>query len=167
VGELLRVVRGRSKVQLRVSGPYLARAADKLKLPTEPLSVTGSDPRLMWLAPDQWLLTSDREPADRLISWCRDEMASLVHCATDATAALSLFRVEHEKADVLLAMGCGLDFGSLSPGQCARTRLARIASIIVPIRAGTYEVYVDRSYTQYLQDWITLSGRDPIFAAAS
>ena len=159
-------VQARSKVMLRVEFAKAARAAESMGLPTVPLTTTGSNPSVMWLAPDQWLLTSDNDSAAPLIQHCRDSLSGLVHSATDASAALTAFRLEHPHAAGLLAMGSGLDFGRLSPGQCARTRLARVAALIVPLPGVAYELYVDRSYAEYLHRWMSLAARDALWAAS-
>lgn len=167
MAEMLAIVKGRSKVMLRVPLSESARAAAAMDLPTEPLTASRPDPWILWLAPEQWLITSDYESADTLIARCREALGSLVHSATDASAALTCLRLEHPQAGGLLAMGSGLDYDRLSPGQCARTRLARVPVVIVPLRTEIYELYVDRSYARYLYDWIVLSASDPVWEMAS
>ena len=165
MAEMLEVLGARSKVMLRVEFAKAATAAKLMGLPTVPLTTSDSNPGLMWLAPDQWLLTSDNDSAAALIQRCRDSLSGLVHSATDASAALTAFRLEHPHAAALLAMGSGLDFGRLSPGQCARTRLARVAALIVPLPGVVYELYVDRSFAEYLHRWMSLAAMDPFWAA--
>ncbi len=160
-------VPGRSKVMLRVQFSAAARAAAAMGLPVEALSVAGSDPQALWLAPDQWLIVSDTDSADRLIHQCRQHLGSILYSATDASAAFTTCRLEHPQARRLLAMGSGLDFDKLSYGQCARTRLAQVPAVVVPLPDTGYDLYVDSSYAHYLQRWALQAGGDPILAAAS
>lgn len=162
MAEMLEVVAGRSKVMLRVQFSEADRAAAAMDLPTERLTAAGSDPQVLWLAPDQWLITSDSDSADTMIRRCRAHLRGIVHSATDASAAFTTFRLEHSRASMLLAMGSGLDFDKLSYGQCARTRLARVPAVIVPLSPGAYDLYADSSYARYLQHWMALAVRDPL-----
>lgn len=162
LAEMLQLLASRSKVMLRVQFSLAPHAAASLHLPTEPLTTSGEDPKALWMAPDQWLLTSDLVSADDLIRQCRRSLGGQTHSATDASAALAAFRLEHRRAGILLAMGCGLNFDTLVQGQCARTRLACISAIIVPLSGTAYDVYVDRSYARHLELWLTLARNDPL-----
>lgn len=163
MAKMLEALTGRSKVLLRVKFSEAARAATAMDLPVKPLQASGHEPWALWLAPDQWMLASDFQSADSLIGLCREALGGLTYSATTASAALTAFRFEHNKAGALLAMGSGLDFDKLTPGTCARTRLARVPVVIVPLRHEVYELYVDRSYARYLHDWMLLSASDPLF----
>jgi heterotetrameric sarcosine oxidase gamma subunit len=61
-------------------------------------------------------------------------------------------------------MGCGIDMhrDEFKTGQCARTNFASVPLFIVVIDDDSFMLYVDRSYTQYLRDWFTRSGEDPV-----
>lgn len=167
MGERLEVVQGRSKVLLRVQLSRVDRAGAAMDLPTEALTVAGRDPRTLWLAPDQWLITSDAFSANAMLANCRHRLAGIVHSATDASAALTAFRLVDPCARALLAMGSGLDFDDFSPGQCARTRLAQIPLVIAPLSRTALDLYVDSSYAAYLSQWISLAAGDPLCADES
>lgn len=167
MAEVLEVVAGRSKVRLRVQFSEADRAVAAMGLPAEALTVAGSDPQALWLAPDQWLITSDDDSADTLIHQCRQHLGSIVYSATDASAAFTTFRLGHPRARMLLAMGSGLDFDELSYGQCVRTRLAQVPAVVVPLADTGYDLYVDSSYAHHLQRWALQAAGDPILAPAS
>jgi len=156
---------GRAKVRLRVAMDEAASAATILALPTTPLSWTGEDPSMLWLGPDQWLVLSDTQTAEAIISEYTARLQGLLHSATDASAALVCFAVDGPSARLLLSMGSGVDFDarSFGTGRCVSTRFARIPALIRAVAADSFELYVDRSLGDYLPSWFEHASRDPFF----
>jgi heterotetrameric sarcosine oxidase gamma subunit len=157
--------RGRAKVRLRVAMEQASGAAAVLALPTTPLSWTGENPSILWLGPDQWLILSDTQTAEAIITECATRLQGLLHSATDASAALMCFAVEGRSARLLLGMGSGVDFDarSFDTGRCVCTRFARIPALVRAVAAERFELYVDRSLGGYLASWFEHACRDPIF----
>ncbi len=144
-----------SIVTLKVSSNSIERACDKLQI-ASPLSASGSDPRSLWFGPDRWLLISSSLSAESMVKKCEEALADVLHNAVDYSAGLAVFRVAGPGARDLLAAGCGVDFRSekFPLGYCCRTQLARIAAIIVAEGPEQFDIYVDRSYAAYLDDWL-------------
>ncbi len=145
-----------SVVSLKVSRKSLERARDRLQLAL-PISATGRDPRSLWLGPDQWLLVSGSTTADSIVRNCKETLAGILHNAVDYSAGLVVLRIVGQNARQLLATGSGIDF---RPEQfpirtCCRTRLAQIAAVIVAETPEQFDIYVDRSYGTYMNDWLT------------
>jgi len=157
--------RGRAKVRLRVAMDQASGAAAVLALPTTPLSWTGENPSMLWLGPDQWLILSDTQTADAMISEFAVRLHGSLYSATDASAALTCFAVEGPLARLLLGMGSGVDFDarSFGTGRCVATRFARIPALIRLVAAESFELYVDRSLGDYLASWFGHASRDPVF----
>lgn len=163
-----RVDDDRSLVRLRVALTHAEAAARRLELPSAG-AWSGADPQALWVGPDQWLLVSHRQSADALIARCGQALEGVLHHAVDSSDALHCLVVEGAGARMLLAMGSGVDFdpGRFKAGQCARTRLAKVAVLIAALESERFELYADRSVSVYLTDWFDQAGRDPLVGAAA
>ncbi len=144
-----------SIVSLKVSSKSIDSARDRLQL-ASPVSARGNDPRSLWFGPDRWLLVSSSMSADSLVKKCQEALADVLHNAVDNSAGLAVYRVAGPGARDLLAADCGLDFRSekFPVGNCCRTRLAQIAAIIAAEGPEQFDIYVDRSYEAYLDEWL-------------
>lgn len=140
------------------------RTATALNLPAEPLRWQGPEPIALWLGPDQWLLASDTQSAQELIVFIDDELSNQLDATTDLSDALDCFELSGRGARTILSMGCGLDLDSsaFSYGHCARTRFACVPLVITAAGEDQFDLYVDRSYSHYLQQWIENAARDPL-----
>jgi heterotetrameric sarcosine oxidase gamma subunit len=151
-----------SKVWLRVAMADAARAVQALDLPQQAQQTrTCAQFVALWTAPDQWLLLSESDPAQKLIDHCASALAGILHNATDASAALDCIRVQGRN---LLSMGCGIDLhaSAFPPAACARTRLAQVPVILHCLADDHFEVYVDRSVSRYLGQWFERAKSDPL-----
>ncbi len=157
----------RSLVRLRVSMADAARAAAAMHLPSEPLRWSGSDPAALWISPDQWLLVGEKFPAEKITSLCRTRLADILHAALDSSDALACFVIAGSGARNLLAMGSGVDFHPSVFGRehCVRTRIAKLAVVIRAVGDERFEVFVDRSASQYFHEYLDRNARDATLAA--
>ena len=144
-----------SIVSLKVSSKSIDSAIDGFQL-AAPLSANGSDPRSLWIGPDRWLLVSSTMSADLLVKKCEEALADILQNAVDNSAGLAVFRLTGTGARDLLAAGCGIDFRDekFPVGYCCRTQFAQIAAIIAADGPERFDIYVDRSYEKYLDDWL-------------
>ena len=156
-----------SIVSLKVSRKSLDVAQDKLRLASL-LRVAGDDPRSLWLGPDRWLLISNTTTPDSIVKNCQETLVGILHNAVDYSDALAVLRISGSGAGQVLASGSGIDFRSdkFTVGACCRTQLAHIAAVIVAETAGQFDVYVDRSYGTYLNDWLADASKISAYAAA-
>jgi heterotetrameric sarcosine oxidase gamma subunit len=99
-----------------------------------------------------------------VISGIESGLANLLHAATDASSALACFNLKGPAARTVLGMGCGLDLHRevFQAGHCARTRFANVAVIIVAVGDDEFDLYVDRSVSKYLNDWLVDAGQDSL-----
>ena len=152
-----------SIVSLKVSSKSIESARSSLQL-APPASTSDRDPRSLWFGPDRWLLVSESKSADSMVEECEKSLADVLHNAVDYSAGLAVFRLTGPGARDLLAAGCGIDFRDekFPVENCCRTRFAQIAAIIAAEGPEQFDIYVDRSYEKYLDDWLrdsqTLSG---------
>jgi sarcosine oxidase subunit gamma len=91
-----------------------------------------------------------------LIEKCEDALSEVLHNAVDNSSGLAVFRIVGPGARDLLAAGCGIDFRAkkFPVGDCCRTRFAQIAAVIAADDAEHFDIYVDRSYEGYLDEWL-------------
>ena len=157
-------IRGRSIVRLRVRPGAADAACGALELPQQALQWRGEDPVACWLGPDQWLLTSHTKPAEDTIGHIDAALTDQLYAATDMSSSNACFALKGPAARMILAMGCGIDMhtSAFTTGQCIRTNFANVPLFIVAIGTNRFDIYVDRSLAQYLNDWIVNAGEDPI-----
>jgi sarcosine oxidase subunit gamma len=161
---VLNQISGRSIVRLRVRPGGADNAATALKLPLKALLWRGGDPTACWLGPDQWLLTSDLRSATDIIEDIGAALGDQLHAATDMSSQNVCLSLQGRASRTILAMGCGIDMhqSTFKKGECIRTHFANVALFMVVVGDNEFDLYVDRSYAQYLQDWIVNAGEDPI-----
>lgn len=94
------------------------------------------------------------------------EARDIAHGESDASH--SSFS-EGSPARALLAMGSGLDWYSreVQPGFCTRLRLARVPVIVHMCARDTFDLYYDRSYRAYMEQWFAHARRDPMIGSAA
>jgi len=159
----LRQINGRSIVRLRARPDAAGLAGEALQLPPA-LQWSGTDPAACWLGPDQWLLISDSKSAADMIGHIDTTLAGQLHAATDMSSGNVCFAIEGRAIRKVLAMGCGIDLhpGKFMTGHCVRTNFAQVPLFIVAVDDNHFDLYADRSYARYLEDWISKAGEDPI-----
>jgi heterotetrameric sarcosine oxidase gamma subunit len=157
--------RDHSKVRLRLAPKSVKEGSGLLEL-----ALTGNARRVgdtisLWIGPDQWLLISEHLSAAELIERCRRTLTSLSHHAVDVSAALACARLRGRLARGLLAMGTSIDCGTdgLGVSECRTVRFARIPATLHAIESESFDLYYDRSYQHYLQQWFSHALRDPLF----
>ncbi|CAN5117941.1 sarcosine oxidase subunit gamma [soil metagenome] len=120
--------------------------------------VTGDDAAVIWLGPDEWLVTSRCRAPETLEAQLRDIVTEHGGAAVDVSAQRTTLRLRGEHAREVLAKGCSLDlhpkvFGA---GAAAQTMLGQAAVVLIPLSAnGTdFRILVSSSYARHLADWL-------------
>lgn len=147
-------------LRLRPGGVAADRVADTLgaALPAEPNTVTASGHlRLLWLGPDEWLITgpdgSAPHTAQGIRTALQGEHASLV----DLSANRTTLELSGPGARTVLEKGCGLDLHprAFAPGRCAQTLVSKVNVVLDQLDAQPcYRLLVRGSFAQYLADWL-------------
>jgi sarcosine oxidase subunit gamma len=139
-----------------------------LLLPSEPCTSAVTDQiRVLWLAPDQWLVTCPARDVPGLLASLREALAGVHAAITEVTEGRAAFRVAGPSARDVLAKGCPLDLHARAfpPGRCAQSLLAK-ASVLIhlveddPEQGPVFDVYVARSFAHYLWTWLEDAGRE-------
>ncbi len=146
---------------------FIAAVEKSIKLtpPTAPNTVAGkpSQSRIMWLGPDEWLVITKPGRGERAMAelWKNLKDGKLHAAVTDSSEARTCIRIEGPRAREVLAKGCPIDLhpSAFGPGQSAQCIVAKCGVMLVQTAqakdtAGTYELYVLRSFATYLWTWL-------------
>jgi heterotetrameric sarcosine oxidase gamma subunit len=126
-------------------------------LPETVGSVTDGLPRVLCTGPGDWLVVYTRDAAATLRYLLGSELSAQSLVLVDLTDGLVVLEVSGSRVRDVLSSSCGLDFhpGRFEVGQCGRTRFAQIpVTIDCPQDFGTFILYVARSYSAWLTDWL-------------
>ncbi len=150
-------------VGLRVdpSGAGATAAATMLgvELPTTPSTYAKSaDTTVIWLAPDEWLVTGTGLTGSDLETRLRHALAPHGGAAVDVSGQRTTLRLRGAHSRDVLGKGCSLDlhptvFGG---GAAAQTTLGRAGVILCAVdgSGANYRVLVRSSFARYLADWL-------------
>ena len=150
-------------VELRVdpSGPGAAAASGLLgvELPTTPSTYAKTaDATVVWLGPDEWLVTGTALAGPGLEARLREAVAPHGGTAVDVSGQRTTLRLRGSHSRDVLGKGCAIDvhptvFGA---GAAAQTTLGRTGVILCAVDgSGTdYRILVRSSFARYLADWL-------------
>jgi sarcosine oxidase, subunit gamma len=113
--------------------------------------------RCLWLGPDEWLLTSDATPGERLEASLVPALAAYPASIVDVSAAYAALGLCGQHARDVLAKACPLDFHprAFRVGQCAQSVFARTHALVaLEDERPRFRLLVRRSFAAYLADWL-------------
>jgi sarcosine oxidase, subunit gamma len=149
-------------VDLRVD-PASAAAADVgrhlgVALPTSPSTWVETDTvRVIWLGPDEWLVTSPFQTPQALESGLRDAVAGR-GAVVDVSGQRTTLWLAGEHARDVLAAGCSVDLHPRVFGRGAATQalvgLTSVVLIALDDTGTSYHLLVRASFAQYLVGWL-------------
>jgi sarcosine oxidase, subunit gamma len=143
-------------VDIRLAAPSERLGID---LPTVPNTwVPTQDGRVVWLGPDEWLLTSERERPEDLEARIRDAVVPLGGAAVDVSAQRIAIRLTGSRMRDLLAKGCAIDLHPrvFGRGRSAQSTLGLAAVVLLALGDGgdDFLVLVRSSFAGYLAEWL-------------
>jgi sarcosine oxidase subunit gamma len=150
-------------VDLRVnpSGPGARAAADLLgvALPTAASTYAkNDDTTVIWLGPDEWLVTGTAMAGPELEGRLREVVAQHGGAAVDVSGQRTTLRLSGSHIRDVLGKGCALDLHprAFSDGAAAETRLGQAGVILLAVDASgdDYRILVRSSFARYLADWL-------------
>ena len=118
---------------------------------------------ILWLGPDEWWVVGPDAERAGLIERLRGGFAGQHTNVTDVSESRTVISIAGPAARDLMKRGVSLDlhprvFGA---GQCAQTSLGKANVLIHQTdNAPVYEVYVLKSFADYLWRWIGLVAED-------
>jgi sarcosine oxidase subunit gamma len=149
-------------VDLRVdpSGPGAA-AAELLgvELPAAASTyVKNADTTVIWLGPDEWLVTGTALAGPELEARLREAVAPHGGAAVDVSGQRTTLRLRGAHSRDVLAKGSALDLHprAFGEGTAAQTMLGQAGVILLAVNAtgGDYRILVRSSFARYLADWL-------------
>lgn len=158
-------IRGDGKDAAFVSA---VKAVTGVDLPVKPnTTATAGDFRILWLGPTEWWIVTTGGVEEKLVADLRQAFTGQHAAVIDVSESRTVITLSGAKARDVLARGCSLDLHPrvFGPGQCAQTGLTK-ANIMLDQIDGTpsFEIYILKSFGDYLWQWFGLIGRDYNFA---
>lgn len=118
---------------------------------------------MLWLGPDEWLVVTPDRRVERIERTLRDALEGRHAALTDVSHSRTILVLSGPDARAVLAKGCPLDFHPrvFGPDRCAQSRLAK-CQVLIHQASGSprFEIYVHRSFAQYLWTWLEDAGRE-------
>ena len=133
--------------------------------PVEANTVAGkpSTTRIMWLGPNEWLVITKPEGAERALNALTKSLKvdGLHASVTDSTHARTCIEISGPRAREILMKGCAIDLhpSRFGPGQCAQCVVSKVGVMLTQTSVArngdpTYELYALRSFSTYLWTWL-------------
>ena len=113
--------------------------------------VTGRDCSVLWLGPDEWLLTADDARREALLT----DLGRFQ--VVDVSASRAVIEIDGADARAVLAKGCSLDLrrAAFRAPQCAQSLMARTQLLLQALdERPAFLLFVRNSFAQYLADWL-------------
>ena len=126
------------------------------------VSVAGSR-QILWLGPNEWWVTGADGEADFLAETLRAAFVGQHATACDVSESRAIIVLKGPKARDVLMRGVSLDLHprAFSVGQCAQTGVSRANALLHLVDdAPTFEVYVLKSFADYLWRWLEKAAVD-------
>jgi len=157
-----RQVSGQIGLRLDAANQTLLEVAEKaLGLPLAIAANTATskaDKTCLWLSPDEWLIIAPRTLVGKVQTALQGHHAA-VFDVSDSRIVISL---SGTNARDVLKKGCGLDLHPrvFGPGQCASSTLSMAHVLIHQTDTDGYNLFVHRSFAQYLWAWLEDAGAE-------
>ena len=140
------------------------QTATGLELPAAANTVSnGSMWQILWLGPNEWWITGPDGEADSLVEALRANFAGQHATACDVSESRAIVALKGPRAREVLMRGVSLDLHprAFRVGQCAQTGVSRANALIHLVDdTPTFEVYVLKSFSDYLWRWLEIVSRD-------
>jgi len=168
--------RGLVGVRAKAADPAALQAIEGVlgfALPREANTTASSGSALaLWLGPDEWWIVTpgpDPQSGPQMTAALRDALAGHRGGATtDLSDSRTCLRIGGRQARALLSKGTPLDLHprAFAAGRCAQSHLAKV-DVLVHLVADdsgpdgpTFELYVLRSFAEYLWTWLEDASRE-------
>jgi sarcosine oxidase subunit gamma len=121
------------------------------------------DVRILWLGPNEWWVVGTDARRSGLIDGLRQAFTGQHTNVTDVSESRTVITLSGPAARDVLARGMSNDLHprAFGPGQCAQTSLSRTNVLLHQLdNTPSYEIYVLKSFSDYLWRWIGLIAED-------
>ena len=120
-------------------------------------AVVSGDRAVLWLGPDEWMLTAPQESDGALLGRLDQVLAGVPHSLVDVSHRNTGFLISGDGATTLLAEGCPLDFdlAATPVGTCTRTVLGKCEVVLWRMGPDTFRIECWRSFAPYVSAFLT------------
>jgi sarcosine oxidase subunit gamma len=140
------------------------RNATGVDLPLAANTVAAAgDVRILWLGPNEWWVVGTDARRQGLIDGLRQAFVGQHTNVTDVSESRTVITLSGPAARDVLARGLSNDLHprAFGPGQCLQTSLSRTNVLLHQTdNTPSYEIYVLKSFADYLWRWIGLIAED-------
>ncbi len=140
----------------------------EISIPLKPNTFVIAENNLCaWLGPDEWLIISPLDRADRVEAGLRAQMDTKFATLVKLGSAQTIFRVSGNRARDFLSRGIAIDLDPVSfhTNSCAQTVLAHINVLVLNQSQAepALDIVVRRSYADHLWRWLLDVGAEAEF----
>jgi sarcosine oxidase subunit gamma len=140
------------------------KAATGVDLPVKANTVNGSgEVKILWLGPNEWWVVAPEGKTEELIAGLRQAFQGQHTAVTDVSESRTVITLAGPNARDLLVRGISLDLHPrvFAAGQCAQTSLSKTNILLHQTDdAPSYDIYVLKSFADYLWQWMGLIAED-------
>lgn len=154
-------------VTLRASAdaPALSKALDKtlgLKLPERLAMAAGEGHTIYWMSPDEWLLTCPYDVIDQLLAYLKSATANHHVAVVNVSSAYCQLNLSGDHAIDVLRKSTAYDVHerNFPKGKVVNTTFAKAQATLAVIDQDSYQLFVRRSFADYLWLWLQRSARE-------
>ncbi|HSS66301.1 MAG TPA: sarcosine oxidase subunit gamma family protein [Gammaproteobacteria bacterium] len=118
---------------------------------------------LLWLGPDEWLAVVPDGTEEEIVTAFKQRMEGEHFAVTDVSGSRTVISLSGDCARELLMKGTSLDLhpNVFGPDQCAQASMARCHMLLHQTSdAPAYDIYVHRSFADYLWRWLEDAARE-------
>ena len=139
-------------------------AATGVMLPRSANTVaTGGTRQILWLGPNEWWVTGPDGEAEFLVESLREKFVGQHAIACDVSESRAVLSLKGPRAREVLMRGVSIDLHprEFHVGQCAQTGVSRANALLHLVNdAPTFDIYVLKSFSDYLWRWLETVARD-------
>jgi sarcosine oxidase subunit gamma len=140
------------------------KAATGVDLPVKANTVNGNgDTKILWLGPNEWWVVAPEGKTEELLASLRQAFQGQHTAVTDVSESRTVITLTGRNARDLLVRGISLDLHPrvFAAGQCAQTSLSKTNILLHQTDdAPSYDIYVLKSFADYLWQWMGLIAED-------
>ena len=118
---------------------------------------SGRDCSVLWLGPDEWLVTADDTRRKTLLADLGRALEGSHFQVVDVSASRAVMEIAGADARAILAKGCSLDLrgAAFSAPHCAQSLLARAQMLLQALDdRPAFLLFVRNSFAHYVADWL-------------
>ena len=124
---------------------------------------TAGDLKIIWLGPNEWWVVGPDARRAELIDGLRRAFAGQHTAVIDVSESRTVITISGPAAREVLKRGISLDLHprAFGPGQCAQTGMSKANVVLHQTDdAPSYDIYILKSFADYLWKWIGLVAED-------